>query len=237
MAIGDDNNLLGKADSIRVPFKQKPFDYAVPWNELNLSPSLWKPELKLPVSQEKNIQIPLRPANVAFDITANTQISGNGDAVIESLEQNYGRNFDVTKNFFAGTAADLNKYLANTKMAGMGEAFLEAQEKYGVNALFLMAIVNTESGYGNAPARDKNGIKPYNVAGLKKARGGYQNNASYEACIDSLGSSLKRLYFKNGKVTVENIRKTFCPGNPKWTDKVSKEMKKISSDIIQQYTR
>lgn len=164
-------------------------------------------------------------------------MDGNGEAVIDSLSQNYNSNFNVTKNLFKGSAADLNQYLAGTKMAGQGAALLEAQEKYGVNALFLMAIIKTESGYGNAPARDKYGVKPFNVAGLKKRGGGYQNNASYEACIDSLGSSLKRLYLNSGKVTVEKIRKTFCPGNRKWSGEVVGEMKNISSDILQQYTK
>lgn len=163
-------------------------------------------------------------------------MGGNGEAVIDSLSQNYNKNFNVTKNLFKGSAADLNKYLEGTKMAGQGAALLEAQKKYGVNALFLMAIIETESEYGKAPARDKSGVKPYNVAGLKKRGGGYQNNASYEACIDSLGSSLKRLYINNGKVTVERIRQTYCPGNNKWSGKVVGEMKNISSNILRRYS-
>ena len=162
-------------------------------------------------------------------------MSGNGEAVIDSLSQNYNRNFNVTKNLFKGSAADLNKYLSGTKMSGQGAALLEAQEKYGVNALFLMAIIETESGYGNAPARDKSGVKPFNVAGLKKRGGGYQNNASYEACIDSLGSNLSRLYFKNGRVTIEKIRQLYCRGNTRWSNKIVGEMKNISSKISQQY--
>ena len=233
MASGDNNTISGN-DSIQVPFKPAP--YIAPWNVLSSSLSIWKPEYQLPLPKEEPIRVPYRPVDNAGNPHELT-LNGNGEAVIESLEQNYGSNFNVTKHLFAGTAADLNKYLEGTKMAGQGEAFLKAQEKYGVNALFLMGIVSYESGYGAEPARDKDGsIKRYNVAGLKKRGGGYQNNASYEACIDSLGSALKRLYFRNGKVTVERIRRTYCPGNAKWTGEVSDEMKKISARILQDYT-
>ena len=57
----------------------------------------------------------------------------------------------VTKNTnittkFDGTAEDLNKYLADTPLKGLGQHFIDVQEKYGVNALFLMGIIKTESG-------------------------------------------------------------------------------------------
>lgn len=161
-------------------------------------------------------------------------MAGRGERVLSSLEQNYNKNFNVTTSKFEGTAADLDSYLADTPMKGMGKALLAAQEKYGVNALFLMAVMSTESGYGAAPARDSKGKKKYNAAGLKKSGGGYQDPKSFADCIDRLGSSLSRLYFPK-KVTVESIRRSFCPGNKTWSTEVVKEMKKIASAIRERY--
>lgn len=148
-------------------------------------------------------------------------------------QKQYETHFNVKENLFEGTAEDLNRCLANTPLKGQGQAFIDAQQKYHVNALFLMGIVNTESTYGKVPA--KNTI--HNVAGLKNSAGKYQNNPSYYDCIDSLGNSLKKLYF-NGKpkrVTVEQIRQLFCKGKIDWSGKVCREMNRLSGVIQQSY--
>lgn len=244
MAVGDDNKISAnvvKSNSERtLPF--------VPWNSDSVGGqpvSVWNSDFTLPlIKKGEDIQIPFRPAEemeteivpLAEALTEREiQMYGNGEEVINSVSQVYNKNFNVTKNLFAGSAADLDKCLEGTKMAGNGAAFLDAQKKYGVNALFLMAIVEEESGYGAAPAKDKSGIKRYNVAGLKKKGGGYQNNSSYSDCIDSLGSMLQRLYFKNGRMTVEKIRQLYCRGNLRWAGEIVKNMKNISSEILRQY--
>ena len=142
----------------------------------------------------------------------------------------------VTKNTnittkFNGTAEDLNKYLANTPLKGLGQHFIDVQEKYGVNALFLMGIIKTESGYGNAPAK---GTK-YNLAGLKRAKkygGGYQKPKSFAESVEALGSTIKRLYIKSGKITPDKVQRGgYCPGNPEWTNRVIEEWNNINDSI------
>ena len=132
----------------------------------------------------------------------------------------------ITKSY-----PNLDKYLADTPLKGLGKDFIAAQEKYGVNALFLMGIVKTESGYGAAPAK---GTK-YNLAGLKRAKkygGGYQKPKSFSESIDDLGSTLKRLYIKSGKITPSKVQKGgYCQGNPGWTKTVVEEWNRINKEI------
>ncbi|WP_418223266.1 cell wall-binding repeat-containing protein [Clostridium isatidis] len=79
------------------------------------------------------------------------------------------------------TASDLNKYITgrvinyvdeygrkpyqNSKLNNLGQAFKDAESKYGVNALLALGIAINESGYGNSNiAQTKNnlfGIKAY----------------------------------------------------------------------------
>ncbi len=89
------------------------------------------------------------------------------------------------------TAAELNYYMTRFDhgcgvMAGKGQAFIDAQNKYGVNAAILMSIAFLESGYGTSNfARERNnlfGLAAYDIN---------PNNATYfdsvEACIDYMG--------------------------------------------------
>ncbi len=160
------------------------------------------------------------------------------EAVLADLQVKWNKNAKVKDSLFHGSAQDLNKCLQGTPLEGLGQAFLDAQEKYGVNALLLMSIAKVESGYGVDPARDKTGVHKYNISGLKKRSGGYQNNESYAQCVDSCASSLKRLYFnaKPVRATIDQIRKQYCPGNPKWATEVAAEMNRLSGLIMSNYT-
>ena len=78
------------------------------------------------------------------DITAALERQGKippaRERIRASLQKSMNKNtFDVTTKF-EGTAADLDLILKNTKLKGLGKNFLAAQEKYGVNALFMIAI-------------------------------------------------------------------------------------------------
>src|SRR5690625_5011265 len=45
---------------------------------------------------------------------------------------------------------DLEKGLINTNLQGLGKDFKKAEEKYGVNAILLMAMAKHETGNGNS---------------------------------------------------------------------------------------
>ena len=145
--------------------------------------------------------------------------------------------YNVTKNLYNGSAEYLDKCLKGTKLEGKGQMFLDAQEKYGINAVFLMSIVKEESGYGAAPAKERNGVvHKYNIAGLKTGKKVvghvYQDNESYEACIESLCKNLHKYYISRKKTTIGSIQTVYAPGNTKWAEKVAKSMGEIAKHIM-----
>ena len=121
----------------------------------------------------------------------------------------YGNyNFNVTK-MYTGTAADLDKHLKGV-MKGKGSKLIELQNKYGINAAFLAALVNAESAHGtSSAARNKN-----NVAGIMSPESGYKEQvkfSSVDACLEALAQNLSKNYVGQGLVTISQIHKKYCP--------------------------
>ncbi len=99
------------------------------------------------------------------------------------------------------TAAELNTYLTQANlgsgsvMIGQGQAFKNAEDSYGINALMEIAFACLESGYGTS----NYAVNRYNLFGIN-AGDANPDDASYytsvEACInDHAGRILKQGYF------------------------------------------
>ena len=62
------------------------------------------------------------------------------------------------------TIAKLEGVLRGTGLEGLSKHYLDAEEKYGVNAIFLVALTAEESGWGNSHrARTQNNLSGYAV--------------------------------------------------------------------------
>lgn len=129
-------------------------------------------------------------------------------------------NIDVSKTRFQGNPKFLELFLKGV-LKGKGQAFYNAQEKYGVNASFLIGIANHESGYGKSSvARRCNNI------GEMRTGKGYIKYKSVEECIDSIASNLSRNYIKRGLRTLPQIGKKYCETST-WPNMILAQMKNI----------
>lgn len=127
------------------------------------------------------------------------------------------RSLDVSETKFVGHPEFLNMFLSGA-LKGKGEKFIEAQEKHGINASFLVGIANLESGNGFSDyARNRN-----NIAGMRNAKG-YMRFDSIDQCIDRMAENLKRNYIDQGITTIEKINKKYAESN-EWGDLVVERM-------------
>lgn len=132
----------------------------------------------------------------------------------------FSQNFDVrTKSEVS--AEQLNVKLKNT-LAGCGQYFIEAQEKYGVNAEFLVAIAIHESGNGSSvAARRKN-----NFFGLMGSKGQLRFSSPKE-CIDYAAKTISKpdgYYFGRGRYTVSRIGQRYA-SDKRWSKRIVATMK------------
>jgi beta-N-acetylglucosaminidase len=115
-----------------------------------------------------------------------------------------GKDGKIT-TLYSGSADDLNKHLKGV-LKDKGSKLLELQDKYGINAAFMAALVNSESGHGSSKAaKTKN-----NVAGIM-GKDGLRSFDSVEDCLDYLASLLKKNYVNKGVDTISAVQKKYCP--------------------------
>lgn len=154
------------------------------------------------------------------------------------LKQIYGNYTKDATVLYKGTAEDLNNYLKGKgKLEGKGQAFIDAQNKYGISAAVLVAICINESGHGKSNlAINKNNVGGVRIAGSKE----FRTFSSVEECIDYMGSFLKRGYLDKGLTQLYQINAKYCPvsdptdkkgGNSHWACHVSKILSSIESQL------
>lgn len=80
-----------------------------------------------------------------------TQTESQEQVVVETTAKNYVVTVDMDlRTPSNATAEDIEKMLAGTNLAGLGQAFVDAEKTHGVNALYMMGLAAEESGYGTS---------------------------------------------------------------------------------------
>lgn len=129
------------------------------------------------------------------------------------------------------TPCDLSEEALQNALKGrlkeLAGVFLEAEEKTGVNALFLAAVAALESGWGESKAaREKNNLFGWT------GQNGYQQFESRKDCILTVAQRLRELYLTPGGryfhgYTVEAVNRCYN-GRPEWEKAVQELMEEMS---------
>ena len=126
--------------------------------------------------------------------------------------------FDLTTP--SGFSEEQLAYGLKNELAGFAEEFIAAEEKYGVNAVFLASVAALESGWGRFCFR------PNNIFGWSG-----KDFESKEECIDFVASRIAMYYlsedgkYYNGK-TVSGVNVCYN-GSDFWAEKVQEIMNMI----------
>jgi beta-N-acetylglucosaminidase len=138
----------------------------------------------------------------------------------------FSHDFDVrTKSDITAEQLDAKfESKDGSKLKGTGKYFIEAQEKYGINAEFLAAIAMHESANGTSSlARRKN-----NFFGLRGKKG-WSSFESPEECIMFAANNLAKpggYYFGRGHYTIGSIGKRYA-SDKKWSKRIVATMQSI----------
>lgn len=108
---------------------------------------------------------------------------------------------------------------------GNEKALMVLEQKYGVNAIFAMAVSSLESGYGSSSKAKRR----HNYYGLMINRTwkSLYHNTSY------WGSLMSTKYIGDGKYSVALIANKYCPMNTsKWVRDITRLMRKFHKALL-----
>lgn len=140
-----------------------------------------------------------------------------------SCDKNVIRNIEDFRKMFPADEYNGNIY-------NNAQAFLDMQEKYGVNAVFAACVTIAESGGGTGwAAIPESTYNWFSISGSHNGKSVYTNRQwcaydSYADAVDHFGEliSTSSYYFKAGRKKISEIAPTYC--NAEWGVTVSEYM-------------
>lgn len=116
-------------------------------------------------------------------------------------------------------------------LADHAQAFVDAEEKYGVNAVALASIAAYESGWGRYQ------IAPNNIFGWRKGNGDYVEFSSIEESVDTVAMYLSQNYLAEGGkyhngTLVSSVNRRYN-GRQCWQENVSAIYSQIAREIVE----
>lgn len=138
--------------------------------------------------------------------------------------------YDLTELSNANVSR-LNEMIKDTKLKGLGASYKQAEEEYGVNAIFLIALTAQESGWGTS----RRAIEDNNLSGFEVYTP-QSKGATFDSKHDSIMTTGRLLgteylskdgkYFK-GK-DIYTVNETYCPvDGHAWANNIVKIAKEL----------
>ncbi len=155
-----------------------------------------------------------------------------------SVEKSTGQPIDVSDVTLKSHASanEIDEKLKGTDLEGLGQAFVNAENKTGVNAWFLTGLAAHESGFGTSRiAQDKNnlfGFMAYDRSPYKSAK----TYGTKEDGIMDVADYLSQAYLsENGKYyngkSIDAIGQKYAT-DPNWANAITSHLKKMLGDEV-----
>lgn len=129
----------------------------------------------------------------------------------------------------------LDALFKDTPLQGLGDAFVNAEQKYQMNGVFLAALAIHESDFGRSQiARDKKNLFGF-MAYDKDPYGSAMRFNSFEHCIDYCAGYIKKHYLTPGGrhyhgSTLRGMNVSYA-SDPKWAEKVARWMDRLYAQL------
>ena len=157
----------------------------------------------------------------------NLKIIGIGDETqVIKNEKNFTTDVSSRTNF---TYEDLVKVTAGTGLEGIELAAIQAEEKYGVNSLFILSLAAHESGWGTSSlARNRNNL--FGICAFDSNTDAASYFSTRSECVDYFGRLISKEYFAHGRTNLWSINEIYA-SDGSWATKVNDTMLSMLNTI------
>ena len=157
----------------------------------------------------------------------NLQIIGFGEnRTVQERVKNYTLEVNERTNL---SYDEITNIIAGTGIEGCEDAIMEIEEKYGINALFTIALAGVESGWGSSwLAEERNNL--FGICAYDSNTDAATFFASKADCIRYWGKLIAFEYFDEGCTTLEAINEYYA-SNPNWASDVRSIMSSMLSEV------
>lgn len=195
---------------------------------------LGKEDYKNYTTEEYIEKSEIQNANYSSSSSSNSRLTSRSISGESNTFGTSAYNFRV-KSSSNVTAYELDKFLAGTKLAGLGHAFVQAELNTGVNAMFLTSLATIESGWGNSYiAKTKNNIFGFNAIDSSPTESA-STFSSKEECIAKVARYIAKnycdpngRYYKGG--TIAHVGSLYA-SDKGWATKVHNQMQVIDKEL------
>jgi beta-N-acetylglucosaminidase len=159
---------------------------------------------------------------------AKLRIVGAGDdrSVIAEGERNLTMQLNARTNV---SASDLRKITAGTELEGIEDALVAAENRYGVNSIFILSVAIHESGWGSSYlARSRNNL--FGICAFDSNVDAASSFSSKAECVDYFARLMSKEYFPEGRTTLTSINAIYASSGS-WASNVYDSMTNIINRI------
>jgi beta-N-acetylglucosaminidase len=139
---------------------------------------------------------------------------------------------NVTMNLTSRTfisANEIDALMAGTHLDGIGQAVHETELKYGVNALFILAVAINESGWGSSYlAQSRNNL--FGICAYDSNTDAASSFGSKADCIDYFGRLIKNGYFGDERTDLYSINEIYA-SDTHWSTIVGSTMNQLANQL------
>ena len=180
------------------------------------------------VKDENNLTWYINTNEVNWVLKSKEDLKVVGDSTKELIPDKVNLTLDLTQRTNL-SYDDIHKLVAGTGLEGVERSVIEAENRYGVNALFTLAVAANESGWGGSYlAKNRNNL--FGICAYDSDLDASKYFPSKGDCVLYFADLISSEYFAKGRTNLGSINDIYA-SSTNWQNEVGSIMGQLKSEL------